>query len=184
MAKYDHYASPAGYPGGQSAPPPSAPAPHYDAEQGGTGIDDVHVGTSTVKVRLGFLRKVYTILTLNFMITVGIACLFALVKPIRSYVVKNQWLLLVGLVVGIATFLALACIKVRAPWNVMLLGLFVLGFSVMVGTISAAYYERGWGFVLLQAFAATAATFIGITLYIFVTVRPTCLFRDALYAIN
>ncbi len=61
------------------------------------------------------------------------------------------------------------CLRIKPPWNVILLGLFVLGFSLLIGTICAAYFKNGWGAVVLQAFCATLATFVAITAYIMVT---------------
>lgn len=160
---------PGGYP--NAAYPSAYPNPaQYDPELGGgEQRNDVDVGTSETKVRLGFLRKVYAILTLNFLVTVAIACAFSFIVPVRDFIVSNPWLLWVGIAVGLGSYLALACIKVKPPLNIVLLVTFVLGYSLLVGTICATYYAEGWGKVVIQAFAATLVTFVTITAYIFIT---------------
>ncbi len=191
MAKYvDPYAAhagsaphqpppPAGYPPGAypsgAYPPGTYPndttpsQQNYDVESASNANDGVIVGTASTSVRLGFLRKVYAILTLCFAVTVGIACVFSLVDPVRLFVVTHRWLVWVGLGVGIASFIFLVCTKPKRPWDSLVLGIFVLGFSFMIGVICAAYYQIGWGGVVLQAFIATAAIFLFITAYVLIT---------------
>ena len=189
MAKYvdSHFASgsapqqpppPAGYPPGAyppgAYPPGTYPsdynsAQRYDEESGANPNDVGVVGTASTSVRLGFLRKVYAILTLCFAVKVGIACTMSLVVPVRSYVVRNPYFLWVGLGVGFVSFLVLACVRPKRPWDSVVLCLFVLGFSFMVGTICAIYFEVGWGGAVLQAFIATAAIFLVITAYVLIT---------------
>lgn len=46
---------------------------------------------------------------------------------------------------------------------------FVIAFSVAIGVIVARYFEQGAGIIVLQAFSATAAVFLAITAYVFIT---------------
>lgn len=155
---------PSGYP---TNAPPNYP-PNYDAEEARVN-EDVTLGTADTKVKLGFLRKVYGMLTFCLAITVGISCVFAFVEPVRDYVVMHPWLLWIGLSVGIGSYIALVCVPLKKPWNALMLGVFVLGFSVMIGVITAQYFAAGWGKVVLQAFAATVCIFVGLTVYVLIT---------------
>lgn len=160
----------------------NASSPEYDLEgnpipaSGGTGggsggpvgAGDI-VGTCDTAVRLGFLRKVYAILTLNFLITVLFSCFCLFVPAVRTFVITNYWLSIVGYIFGIGAYIALVCIKVRPPTSTILLALFIAGFSLMIGTICATYYASGMGAVIAQAFIATFLTFAVITVYINVT---------------
>ncbi len=146
----------------------TSPSDTYDPE-GGANNAGMTVGTCESAVRLGFLRKVYSILTLNLLVTVVVACFFSLVPSIRKFVMNNPWLMWLGIALGIGSFLALACIKVKPPFNIVLLCLFVAGFSLMIGVTCAAYFEAGWGGVVLQAFVATFAIFGAITAYCYTT---------------
>lgn len=121
------------------------------------------VNTASKNVRAGFLTKVYVLLTINFLITIGISLAFALVRPIRNWIEDNWWVTFVGLGVAFAALLVLACVRISFPTNLILMYVFVLGFSVMVGAIVATFYSRGSGVIVLQAFIATAAVFLSVT---------------------
>lgn len=127
------------------------------------------VNTADTSVRAAFLRKVYTLLTINFLITVGISCVFAFVVPIRTYVSNHSWLFWVPIAIAIAIFIPLACIRLKFPLNLLLMYAFVIAFSVAIGVIVARYFNDGGGVIVLQAFCATAAVFLAITAYIFIT---------------
>lgn len=157
-------APPPGYPGDNN----NAYPPSYDAEAA-RASEDVTLGTSDTSVKLGFLRKVYGTLTLCLAVTVAISCAFSFILPIRQFVVANYWLLFVGLVVGFGSYIALVCIKLKKPLNAIMLGVFVLGFSLMIGVICARYFEAGWGKVVIQAFAATVCIFVSLTAYVLIT---------------
>ena len=65
--------------------------------------------------------------------------------------------------------IALVCFKLKKPWNALMLGVFVAGFSLMIGVISARYFDIGWGKVVIQAFAATVCIFVSLTAYVLIT---------------
>jgi len=161
---------PAGYPGGgNDGVPPNYP-PNYDAEAGTErGSGDVTLGTADTKVRLGFLRKVYGMLTFCLAVTVGVACAFSFIDPVRNYVVTHPWLLYIGLAVGLVSYCALVCFRPKKPWNALMLALFVAGFSLMIGVICASYFAAGWGKVVIQAFVATVCIFVSLTAYVLIT---------------
>lgn len=142
--------------GASEQPPPPANAP-------------VTVKTADVSVRRKFLQKVYALLTINFAITIGISCAFAYIQPVQDFLVARQWLILVAAVVAIALLLVLVCVKPPYPTNLIVMYAFVLAYSCMIGIIVSAYFDRGWGFAVLQAFVATAAVFVSITAFILVT---------------
>lgn len=131
----------------------------------------VTVGTSNVDVKLAFLRKVYTLLTINFAITVGISVLFTVLDPIRSFLRGSGGtiLLVVGFIVSIGCLIALSCIRMAFPMNIIVMYIFVLAESVVVGVIVSKYFDNGYGSIVLQAFIATAVVFLTITAYIAVT---------------
>lgn len=75
----------------------------------------------------------------------------------------------IAIAVAIASLIALACIKLKYPINLVLMYVFVVTFSVMIAAIVARYFENGYGVIVLQAFAVTAAVFLTITAYCYVT---------------
>lgn len=152
-----------------SEPPPPANAP-------------ITVKTAGVDVRLGFLRKVYSLLTVNFLITIGISCAFAFVTPIKDYVVDNSWPIYASIAVSLAILLVLLCVPLKFPVNLLVMYVFVFAYSSMVGVIVARYYDRGWGSVVLMAFFATLAIFLSITAYIMVTKKDFSFLHGFLFA--
>eukprot|EP00177_Eucheuma_denticulatum_P005111 GFKZ01009314.1.p1 GENE.GFKZ01009314.1~~GFKZ01009314.1.p1 ORF type:complete len:290 (+),score=32.51 GFKZ01009314.1:437-1306(+) len=180
--------------GATAPPPPSAPpyagpkytasphaappytAPSYNAAPNATpppppppATANVNVKTATTPIRLAFIRKVYTLLTINFLITVGVSCAFAFIIPIREYVVDNTWVIFAAIAATVVSFIAVSCIKTKFPVNLILMYLFILSFSALIASIVAFYFAGDAGGIVLQAFCATAATFIAITAYVFIT---------------
>lgn len=137
--------------------------------EGGLAPDNTKVATAETSVRLGFLRKVYALLTFNFAITIGVSCAFAFIDPVREYIVNNIWVLYAAIAVAIVAFIVLACVRLAYPTNLIMMFVFVAAFSVMIGTIVARFYDNGYGNIVLQAFVATALVFGVITTYVLIT---------------
>lgn len=66
-----------------------------DCERGGKEYDEGiendfayrnNVAQATKNIRLGFIRKVYGLLTMQLMITVAIGALFMFTPPIKSFI--------------------------------------------------------------------------------------------------
>lgn len=146
------------------------------------GSHPITVHTAEVDVRLNFLRKVYTLLTINFAITIGVSCAFSFIRPIRQYIVSNIWILFVAFACTVVMLLVLSCIRLKYPVNIILLYVFVLAMSSLVGCIVARYYNAGAGLIVLQAFIATAAVFLSITFYVAATKKDFSFLKGFLAA--
>lgn len=157
-------AKPPGGPGGGGGGAPADVA--ADMEYGTT------VGTSMVNVRLGFIRKVFAIVAVQLLVTVGLGCLFIFVEPIRDWVIDHPWLMMgIGLGGVLATLLPLYCggLKNKYPINMVLLAGFTLAMGFLVASICASYYESGAGVVVLEAAVCTLAVLITLTTYVLIT---------------
>lgn len=151
-------------------PPPRAAAamPSCLPSKSGEPKPD-SVGTADAYVRQGFIRKVYSVLTLQFLFTVGLSAAFGLVDPIREFVVGKTWLSYVAIGVAIGCMIALYCFKTRYPFNVALLCLFTVAYASMIAIYVALYFEAGAGKIILQSAAMTAAVFVTLTAVAFIT---------------
>lgn len=160
-------------PAASPTPSPDIPMeapPFYDTEAAAAASPfSMKVATADVSVRLGFLRKVYSILTLNFLITTVFSLYCTFNPPVRAIFATNRWIMVVALVVALAAMIALACVRIPPPNSVALLAVYVGAFTVLVGSFCARYFEGGWGGVILQAFVATAGVFLVITMYVMLT---------------
>lgn len=73
----------------------------YNAEEGNSsGQPSGALAFSEQSVRLGFIKKVYGILTIQLLVTAGIVALFILVEPIKVALRGNLFVLLSAMYVS------------------------------------------------------------------------------------
>ncbi|NWU09069.1 LFG3 protein, partial [Cephalopterus ornatus] len=178
------YGQPGGYPaaGGYSHPGmamPTMPVRFASSTTGDDGIGDgspfQSVDWDDRKVRHTFIRKVYAIISLQLLVTVGIISVFTFVHPVRYFVQKNVAIYYASYAVFLVTYLVLACCqgpRRRFPWNIILLSIFTLAMGLMTGTIASMYQTNA----VLIAMLITAIVAIIVTIFCFQTKAR----RDAL----
>lgn len=181
-------APPPGYPMAPMAggpPPPPQPVAGGKPGGGGSGSGagapadvaaDMEYGTtvdtSMVNVRLGFIRKVFTIVALQLAMTVALGCLFIFVVPLREWVIEHPWVMLgIGIGGTLAFLLPLYCggLKNKYPINMLLLAGFTASMSFLIGSVCASYYESGAGIIVLEAAVCTFAVLLTLTTYVLIT---------------
>ncbi|KAM8788440.1 protein lifeguard 3 [Rhynchonycteris naso] len=163
------YGHPSGYP--QPMPPihpmPMNYGPGYDGER--TVSDNFETGDwDDRKVRHTFIRKVYSIISVQLLITVAIIAIFTFVKPVGDFVRRNSAVYYASYGVFLATYLTLICCqgpRRRFPWNLILLTLFTLALGLMTGTISSMYQTNA----VIIAMIITAVVSISVTIFCFQT---------------
>mmetsp|Transcript_44317 Transcript_44317/g.96394 ORF Transcript_44317/g.96394 Transcript_44317/m.96394 type:complete len:253 (-) Transcript_44317:248-1006(-) len=143
-------------------------------QYGDQGADEL-LESAMPDVRAGFVRKVYGILSVQLVVTAVIAAVIVIATS-GSYnddgtysnnVGAYGWvipLMYISMVGSIATICALACspqLARKTPTNYILLGLFTVFESVLVGAISSTYEPVS----VLIAVSMTAGIVIGLTLY-------------------
>lgn len=109
---------------------------------GGTGVGFASASFSDVSVRAGFIRKVYFTLSVQLAITFAIVAVFVLNENVKKFIQDNFMLYYVGYAFFLVTYFVLICCEAprrKYPANIVLLLLFTLAFSYMVGTISSFY---------------------------------------------
>eukprot|EP00126_Sphaerothecum_destruens_P004979 Sdes_comp18486_c0_seq1m8481 len=115
-------------------------------------------------VRLAFIRKVYGILFVQLLLTFSVVAVFVQVEEIKSWV-RGNFAFFIGVWVGsLVTIIIIVCcgrVARVTPYNYLLLLLFTLCESVLVGVISA-YYDI---YEILIAFGITIFIVVGLTLY-------------------
>lgn len=134
----------------QSQPFPAAPASSYptypstttDVEYGGTdalafsGI----ISFSDKSIRLGFIRRVFAVLMLQLGTTVAAICLFIFNDSVKGFAQNNWGMYVSAYAVFIVLYFVLVCVEsVRRsyPANVIMLSIFTLSLSYLVGVISS-----------------------------------------------
>jgi len=141
-------------------------APPYGGSQDG-GIMGA-TGFSSKEVRAAFVRKVYFILMLQLATTTGFIFLFMNTPSINLWVTQNPGAAIGAYVVFIVLYIVLICcehIRRQHPTNLIMLALFTLAMSYMVGCISIQYKTQS----VLLAFGICAACCLAVTLFSFNT---------------
>ncbi len=135
-----------------------------------TGVQKVDVvahGSAAIKAAV--IRQVYTILSMQLLLTVAGCAFFMFYQPARAFALSSTAVFYVALFVPLGILLALHCYKDSHPTNMYLLGAFTLAEAYTLGVICAIYYQAGYGVLVLQALLLTAAVFVSLTTYVFVT---------------
>jgi len=120
-----------------------------------------NVASANVYIRLGFLRKVYGILSAQLVMTTLVAALFMSSETVKGFVQGSPNILFSAMILSFVMMIALFVKRRDTPANYILLGLFTLVEAYTVGVI-VTFYDK---FVVLEAFGLTAAVTVALTVY-------------------
>ncbi|GBP08783.1 Protein lifeguard 1 [Eumeta japonica] len=119
-------------------------------------------------IRKAFIRKVYSILMCQLLVTLGFIGLFIFNENTRSWFRANQYMVWVAFAVVLVTLIAMACcdsVRRQSPMNFIFLAIFTLAQSFLLGATSSAYDADA----VLMAVGITAAICLALTLFAFQT---------------
>ncbi|KAL7415487.1 inhibitor of apoptosis-promoting Bax1-domain-containing protein [Mrakia frigida] len=120
----------------------------------------VSVSTSDVSVRMAFIRKVYTILSIQLLATAVVSVV--MMQPVvLNWTRNNAWFFWLPLVGSMGSLGVLFWKINQHPLNLFILGIFTLFEATAVGTV-VGFYETT---VVIQALFITLAVFVGLTLF-------------------
>lgn len=120
------------------------------------------------QLRMGFIRKVYGILSFQLLLTVGICAVMMLDTSIRDYCLNSWALLYAGVIMSFVTLIPLMCCCRKAyPMNFILLLCFTVCEAIVIGYVCAIYYTLGYGAQIVQALGITTSLFVGLSLFTF-----------------
>ncbi|KAM4045814.1 protein lifeguard 2 [Anomaloglossus baeobatrachus] len=120
------------------------------------------------RVRRSFVRKVYSILSLQLLVTVAIVALFTFCDPVKEYIQENPGWYWASYAVFFTTYLVLACCsgpRRRFPWNLILLSVFTLSMAYITGMLSSYYNTTS----VILCLGITALVCLAVTLFSFQT---------------
>jgi FtsH-binding integral membrane protein len=115
-------------------------------------------------MRHAFLRKVLGLVTLQLLLTAGVAAPLLSHKAVRRFLHANPWAFFVAAVLTATLLLVLACSEATRrtpPTNALLLAAFTLVEGVMVGAASATYQTH----VLVVGLLISAAVCLALIAY-------------------
>jgi len=148
--------------------------PSYQADSGILGAprsendnlpDDFKFGgtvaEATIDIRMQFIRKVYSILTVQILFTFAATAASFYSTSYRNYIQSNQWLLWISLF-GSLGFLLLTFWKRKSyPTNLIFLGVFTALEAYTISVITSFYESR----IVLQALIFTLGIFVFLTAF-------------------
>ncbi|KAJ0015606.1 hypothetical protein NQD34_009226 [Periophthalmus magnuspinnatus] len=126
-----------------------------------------NVATASVQIRMDFLRKVYSLLSLQLILTTATSALFMFCQPVKEFVHSSPALVLASALGSLVLLLALFVYRHQHPVNLYLLLTFTLLEAVSVAT-TVTFYDY-W--TVLQALLLTCAVFAGLTAFTFQSKR-------------
>ena len=165
------YAGQSYHAGGGGGKPTAYPHPppvalHVAPAPGGP--EDKYIDAAEKAVRMGFIRKVYAILSVQLAVTLALVLAFAYSPVLASFVQARPAILISAIVLTFVFLFALSCFPSVArtyPTNFMCLAGFTLCQSLLVGTIASTYTPD----IVVKAVVATGAITLGLTLFAFQT---------------
>ncbi|XP_004700531.1 protein lifeguard 4 [Echinops telfairi] len=137
------------------------------------------VASASVHIRMAFLRKVYSILSLQVLLTTMTCSVFLYFEPIQTFVHKSPALILVFALGSFGLILALTLNRHKHPLNLYLLFAFTL-LEALTVAIVVTFYDV---YIILQAFILTTAVFLGLTAYTLQSKRDFSKFGAGLFTV-
>ncbi|KAG9153978.1 hypothetical protein Leryth_000494 [Lithospermum erythrorhizon] len=135
-----------------------------DVEGGGRGLYPMMM--ESPELRWGFIRKIYSIIAIQLLITIAVASVVVTVEPIKVFFATTSAGLALYIVLIFVPFIILCPLYYyyqRHPYNYLLLGIFTVALAFVVG-LTCAFTS---GKVILESVILTAAVVISLTLYTF-----------------
>ncbi|QUC17648.1 uncharacterized protein UV8b_01889 [Ustilaginoidea virens] len=119
------------------------------------------VAEATVDIRNQFVRKVYTILTLQLLATAGVSSLTFFSSAYKTWIQSHPGLVWVSLI-GAMVFMGLTYWKRKSyPTNLVFLSLFTFAEAYSISVV-VSFYQTA---VVLNAVVLTAGIFVFLTLF-------------------
>ncbi|NXY43539.1 LFG4 protein, partial [Ceuthmochares aereus] len=120
-----------------------------------------NVASASVHIRMAFLRKVYSILSIQVLLTTVTSAIFLYSTGVQAFVHERPALLLISGLGSLAVIVALIFYRHQHPVNLYLLFGFTL-LEALTVAIAVSFYDVS---IVLQAFILTTAVFLVLTTY-------------------
>lgn len=128
------------------------------------GVAGIGQSFSTKAIRHAFIRKVYLILTVQLLFTLGLVALFVLHHDVKLFVQRHRYLYWVSYAAFLVTYISMMCcgnLRRKSPTNFILLIIFTAAFSYMAAMISS-YHST---YIVLLSVGLTAGITLLLTLF-------------------
>ncbi|XP_047951944.1 protein LIFEGUARD 2-like [Salvia hispanica] len=140
----------------------------YDVESGSQPLYPMML--ESPELRWSFIRKIYSIVSIQLLLTIAVASVVVTVHPISNFFATTTTGLVLYILLVITPFIVLCPLYSyyrSHPLNYILLAVFTVSLAFAVG-LSCSYTN---GKVILEAFVLTAVVVVSLTLYTFWAAR-------------
>ncbi|NWW27680.1 LFG4 protein, partial [Falcunculus frontatus] len=138
-----------------------------------------NVASASVHIRMAFLRKVYSILSVQVLLTTVASAIFLYSAGVQAFVHERPALLLISGFGSLAVIVALTLYRHQHPVNLYLLFGFCSLIDRLLFLFIVSFYDVS---IVLQAFILTTAVFLGLTAYTLQSKRDFSKFGAGLFA--
>ncbi|NWH64077.1 LFG4 protein, partial [Geococcyx californianus] len=138
-----------------------------------------NVASASVHIRMAFLRKVYSILSIQVLLTTVTSAIFLYSTGVQAFVHERPALLLISGLGSLAVIVALTFYRHQHPINLYLLFGFCSLNDSLLFLFIVSFYDVS---IVLQAFILTTAVFLGLTAYTLQSKRDFSKFGAGLFA--
>jgi FtsH-binding integral membrane protein len=152
-----------------SQPPPSYQAtPDFSSaprSEGDNLPDDFKFGgtvaEATLPIRMQFIRKVYSILTAQILLTAAMSSISFFSEGYRTWIQGNFWLLMVSLFGAIGFMLVTYWKRKSYPANLLFLSAFTIMEAYSISVVTSLYESR----IVVLALVFTLGIFVALTAF-------------------
>lgn len=119
-------------------------------------------------IRNGFIRKVYSILMTQLLITLSLIAIFLYHKPTQKWAMAHREIFWICFAATIILIICMACctsVRRKAPMNFIFLFLFTIAEGVLLAMAASTYRSEE----VLMAVGITAAVCLALTIFAFQT---------------
>ncbi|EXJ62753.1 hypothetical protein A1O7_03191 [Cladophialophora yegresii CBS 114405] len=119
------------------------------------------VSEATLDIRMQFIRKVYTILTVQILLTAGLSSLSFFSLSYRTWIQSNSWMMWVSLFGAIGFMLLTFWKRKSYPTNMLFLAGFTALEAYSISVITSFYESR----IVIEALVITLGIFVFLTVF-------------------
>jgi FtsH-binding integral membrane protein len=122
------------------------------------------------EIKRGFVRKVYSILALQLLVTTAMSSAVVSNENLQLFVLNTN-VFVASIVVTFVSVCAITCYSSMYPWNIILLGVFTLAESIVLSRLCLVEFLNGNETVVIAAAGITFFIFLLFTFIAFFSKR-------------
>jgi len=119
------------------------------------------IAEATIDIRMQFIRKVYSILTVQILLTTILSSVSFFSSGYRTWIQSNSWMMWVSLFGAIGFMFATYWKRKSYPTNLLFLGAFTALEAYSISVITSFYEAR----IVVEALIITLGVFVALTVF-------------------